>query len=89
MHLQQVILNLIINAVEAMSGVTGPRECFREDGTCEPMPRGGSHFSLGEAFAGAEDITISTLLAHKKYAAKLPDNQCVAEPQPVECMMVS
>ena len=42
MHLQQVILNLIINAVEAMSGVTGPRECFREDGTCEPMPRGGS-----------------------------------------------
>jgi hypothetical protein len=39
--------------------------------------------------AGAEDITISTLLAHKKYAAKLPDNQCVAEQQPVECMMVS
>ena len=31
---------------------------------------------------GAEDNTISTLLAHKKYAAKLPDNQCVAEPQP-------
>ena len=60
-----------------MSGVTGPRECFREDGTCESMPRGGIFF-LGEAFAGAEDITISTLLAHKEYVAKLPDNQCVA-----------
>jgi hypothetical protein len=24
---------------------------FNEDGTCEPMPRGGSYFAIGEAFA--------------------------------------
>ena len=36
-QLQQVILNLIINAVEAMSGVTrGPRELLISTGTVEP-----------------------------------------------------
>jgi C4-dicarboxylate-specific signal transduction histidine kinase len=35
-HLQQVILNLIINAVEAMSGVTGPRELLISTSKAEP-----------------------------------------------------
>jgi C4-dicarboxylate-specific signal transduction histidine kinase len=35
-HLQQVTLNLIINALEAMSGVTGPRELLISSSKAEP-----------------------------------------------------